>query len=262
MPITPLDVLKKLWEQRDLLQKGWLSLQRTIKSGKTVIAVFGPGGVGKTTFGVYLSPDFDPARIAKQYEESPGIEEQWLKLDSAQKIWIAPGQETSRIEKTWPLLNQKLTRAKRKAIIVFVVSYGYHTPRPDRTITDWNAYIIEKRTEELRFLERVVSYFEQTPTSDLRFLTLVTKEDIWWPEHDTVIAHYEQGEYKKLIDRLFSQKGRDNFHHEFAYLSLRHENLKNASESTIAFPTAAGYEDTLFYSHQERAMSILKELLK
>jgi hypothetical protein len=262
MPITPLDVLKKLWEQRDLLQKGWLSLQRTIKAGKTVIAVFGPGGVGKTTLGVYLSPDFDPAKVAKQYEESKGLEEQWLKLDSAQKIWIAPGQERSRIEKNWPLLNEKLSRAKQKAVIVYVVAYGYHTPAPDHPVTNWAAHLIEKRDDELRLLERLVNYFEQTPTRDLRFLTLVTKEDLWWPERNTVIAHYEQGEYNKLIDRLFVQKGRDNFQHEFAYISLRSENLRNANDSTIAIPTAAGYESAIFYTHQERAMDTLKELFQ
>ncbi|WP_394792831.1 hypothetical protein [Armatimonas sp.] len=259
MPITPIDVLKKLWEQRELLQKGWLSLQRTIKSGKTVIAVFGPGGVGKTTFGVYLAPDFDAAKVAKQYEESPGIEEQWLKLDTTQKIWIAPGQGTLRAGVLWPELFQKLTQAKQKAVIVFVVSYGHHTPSPGRRVDDWNLYLDEKQADELQQLESLVSFFAQSAVSDLRMMTLVTKEDLWWLHREEVQKHYEQGQYQETLQKLAIGR---KFRHEFAYVTLRRENLKSAMDSAIGVPVAEGFDDISMYSHQERMITILKELIK
>lgn len=222
-----------------------------------MVTIFGPGGVGKSTLGIYLAPDFDPKKITK-YSDSPGIEEQWLNIDKSQNVWIAPGQEDSRIETNWPVLYQRLQKAKKRAVIVFVVAYGHSTPLPRRRVIDWPGHLAEQRALELKLLDKLVSYFEQSPATDLHFLTVVTKEDLWWLEREAVQKHYEEGEYKTILDRLY--RGRQ-FRHEFAYLSLRRENLKNAQEETPGVPTAPGYDDVLLYAHQEQALKVLKELI-
>ena len=89
-----------------------------------VIAVFGPGGVGKTTLGTMLSADFDPQAKPETYKESLEPENYWLKSNPARSVLVAPGQER-RIGQCWPAIYTQLSRAKT-AVVVHVVAYGHH----------------------------------------------------------------------------------------------------------------------------------------
>lgn len=128
MPVEPTTTIKTflaLWEQRRLFTGTLLRVQRRLSRGKMVIAIFGAGGVGKTTLGIMLSEDFDPTGKPQPYQESLKTENYWLKSNPINSVIVAPGQE-QRINHYWPDIYAQLSQAKT-AVVIQVVAYGYHS---------------------------------------------------------------------------------------------------------------------------------------
>jgi hypothetical protein len=259
-PDTTAKIGLTLWEKASLLKDAVRGVKRKIRDGKTVIAVFGPGGVGKTTLGTILADDFSPEKLAQDYIDTPGTEKVWLKSNDAQSILIAPGQR-SRIAMHWPTIQTALTRAKQ-SVIINVVAWGYHTPRKSEPITlaEVGDHIRTSRDEELRILTDLVNFFTQA-TGSLTMITLVTKEDLWWSDRDMVKSHYESGDYAEQIARLKAVKGTQNFHHEYAYVSLMSRNMKS-SNGEVLVPITQGYDIELQNSGYQKFVQILEGILK
>lgn len=87
--------------------------------------------------------------------------------------------------------------------IINVVSYGYHeyTYGKDDAILSGKKiskrYLSQNRTREID----TVSEWSNSlgGARDYRLITVVTKADLWWPNHKEVISHYQSGEYYKRL---------------------------------------------------------------
>lgn len=78
-------------------------------------------------------------------------------------------------------------------------------------------------------------------TKPIWMATLVTKQDLWWPQRGAVRSHYEAGAYSQAIRELASAIGERNFQHEFIPVSLTISSLCSQA-GTVLVPTAAGYD--------------------
>jgi GTPase SAR1 family protein len=116
--LAVLENRKKLWP---LLKK----MRFLLTHGRLQIAIFGPGGTGKTTLGQILAGNLGPASSPTTYKESIGIESYSLKGDVVCSLLVAPGQRR-RAEYTWPLLFKSLAQGDSSGVIN-VVSWGYHS---------------------------------------------------------------------------------------------------------------------------------------
>ncbi|HKI20222.1 MAG TPA: hypothetical protein VKA15_20195 [Isosphaeraceae bacterium] len=75
-------------------------------------------------------------------------------------------------------------------------------------------------------------------------LSLVSKQDLWWPQRPDVEGHYREGKYGKIIDHLQSHCGRLRFRHEFAFASLVISNFETGMNERLR-PNTEGYDQRL-----------------
>lgn len=135
--------------------------------------------------------------------------------------------------------------------IVHVVSFGYHS----LTVHDWKdhdlaldaanvASFVDKWTEIARTIEidalMEVRHALENAGGRLRMITLVNKQDIWWPQRRDVERHYSAGEYGRIIQEIGQARGRDRFDHSLLQCSLRLLNFRVPEQVLKA--TAAGYD--------------------
>ncbi len=255
------EILGALWKNFPGIKDKLASVRKRVGSGNSYIAVFGPGGVGKSTLGILLSEGFVPAKFETDYVDTPDTSKVSLKSNSSQHIVIAPGQP-ERINAHWPEIRLSLTKSKNP-VIINVVSWGYHTPRKDREVNAGNLemYVEQARQEEIRIITEIANYFIQTKMEgNIKFLTLVTKQDLWWNQRDEVKAFYEAGEYNAQIEKLRSSKGTSLVPHEYVYASLIPRNMM--SGDTILIPTASGFDIEIMKDSHEKLLTILEGFLK
>jgi hypothetical protein len=240
-------------QKRKLLADALKAIRRQLHGKKVGIGVFGAGGVGKTTLGVFLDEKFDPKVSPKPYKSSPDTETYYLKSNDAQSLFVAPGQE-DRIKYWYGLLDQ-LSRYKR-VIIINIVSYGHHAV--ERKIFDYSKHVSDSQhREQLLWVELLNAL--KTYQMPLSLVTVVTKQDLWWHEKETVKSHYESGEYAKSLGDLLALKGSQNLTHEYLYASLVVQNLRD-TEGNILMPNASGYDGVELYNAKERMAEILERL--
>lgn len=261
-PNTAIKTGLALWEQRNRLQGALRRVHQWLKRGQMTIAVFGAGGVGKTTLGVVLSEDFDPQAKPEPYKESLDTENYSLKSNPIRSVIVAPGQE-QRIARSWPGIYDQLRSAK-VAVVIHVVCYGYHALNPSLTLADSEGaveqYLAQRRERELEIFQDLAANL-RTTTIPLKMLTLVTKQDLWWSEQEQVTQYYEAGEYSAQIAKRRETKGEQHFLHEFAYASQYLQNLKTGDGKIIS-QTTAGYDDPLVFAGQQRVFEIIEGFTK
>ena len=265
MPIDPNIAIKTglaLWDQRHLVTSPLRNLRRWIRRGNMTVLVLGAGGVGKTTLGSLLSDDFDAQAKPSEYKESFEPETYWLKCNDSRSIIVAPGQEF-RVGRYWPELYTQLTKSRR-AVIINVVAFGHHALSAEKTLEAGDGvaaeYIKECLSLEIEMLGDLTTFLEKT-TVPLKILTLVTKQDLWWNQRETVKQHYEMGKYAELLKKVRSAKGEQNFAHEYGYTSLHLQNLKTVDGKIIAL-TTAGYDDSIRMTSLERLIEVVEGFTK
>jgi hypothetical protein len=262
MPIDPLTGAKIVGtgvavaadaQKRKLLTDALKAIRRQIHGKKVGIGVFGAGGVGKTTLGVFLDEKFDPKASPKPYKSSLATETYYLKTNDAQSLFIAPGQK-ERTEHRYQLLDN--LRHYKRVILVNIVAYGYHSV--EEPVSDYAKYVESCRHLEIRLWKELLDFLKlyQMP---LTLVTLVTKEDLWWDGHETVKNHYESGEYGTYLTELQAVKGSQNLTHEYLYVSLVAQNLRNTKGEILA-PTVGGYDDVLRYEAKEHVANVVARL--
>lgn len=98
-----------------------------------------------------------------------------------QSVIVAPGQQ-QRQARYWGEIYRRLATAKKSAVIVHVLAYGYHSFGVGLSLKEsenaFEEYLVRERKRELEILQDAVSYLTQTPLTDLKMLTLVNKEDL------------------------------------------------------------------------------------
>ncbi|MFM9960885.1 MAG: hypothetical protein ACKV2Q_06635 [Planctomycetaceae bacterium] len=242
-----------LFEKRETIATAAKRLWRHIRKGDVRIAVFGPGGVGKSTLGEILSGSLDPSTTPRQYRESIWTEEFRLPGDVPATLLVAPGQERRR-KTTWSDLFRQLSKGKSIGVIN-LVAYGYHAIggeqsfkqnevyQPGMTRLQFlKAFTERQRQSELQVLREIQPHLEAA-YGRIWMLTLVTKQDLWWKNRKTVEEHYTQGEYNRIVDEIAARRGSEQFSHEFVSASLVIQNLMTNIGEELA-PTTAGYDQT------------------
>ena len=90
-------------------------------------------------------------------------------------------------------------------------------------------------------------------------ITLVNKQDLWWDKKEEVKDHYVNGEYNKVIEDIFSSKGKSNFVHEYVSCALVNYNFKIGKD--FSKETVQGYDEPLKQSNLKNFVNILKSLM-
>ena len=128
-----------------------------------------------------------------------------------QSIVVAPSQK--RREDTWDDLLRSLADGKIK-LIIHVVSFGYHSfgefsytqhrlYQNGMTIQEFlEVYTDDCRNRELDVLKRIEPHISIADQKKTIFITLVTKQDLWWNNRLEVREHYSNGEYENLIQNI------------------------------------------------------------
>lgn len=238
-----------LWENRSRVASMTRKIIRWIRKGTLRIAIFGPGGMGKTTLGRFLSGTLDPLKADTEYNESIGVEEFKLKGDIPCMLTVPPGQERRRAH-TWKGLLADLVKGKAHGVIN-VVSYGQQSfSLPWKMHRSYTAGMTlkqfalaqaeEARNEELAVVQSLAQHLMLTPK--LWMITLVAKQDLWWNERQKVRSYYENGPYNDAIQAISAQVGAANFRHEILSASLARCNRVD-SDGTILQKVVAGYDD-------------------
>jgi len=260
-----------LYEKRETIATAAKRLWRRIRKGDVRIAVFGPGGVGKTTLGEILSGSLDPATTPSQYQESIWTEEFRLPGDVPATLLVGPGQERRR-KATWNELFRQLSKGKSIGVIN-LVSYGYHAfggelsfkqhkvYKPGMTPSQFlKAFTEHQRQSELQVLRELQPHLESAK-GRIWMLTLVTKQDLWWKSRKTVEEHYTQGEYNHILNEIAARRGAERFSHEILSASLVIQNLMTDVGEELA-PTVAGYDQVKRAANLLRVIETIDTLVR
>ncbi|WP_395141476.1 hypothetical protein [Armatimonas sp.] len=243
-------------ERRKWLVDQVKKLRRRLRQGTVGIAIFGAGGVGKTTLGTMLDESFDPLAAPRTYKSSVDTETYYFKSNDSQSLLVAPGQERRRAT-SWAPIFSDLYRSK-KVVLINIVAYGYHAS--EETITDFEIYQQQSRVIEQELFQELAQSLKLL-TAPIHLITLVVKQDLWWNNQEKVKAHYEQGEYADILTSLQNHVGQGRCPHEFIYASLVLQNLKDGT-GKICVPTTSGYDDTLQHESYRRLLDILERWTK
>ena len=78
----------------------------------------------------------------------------------------------------------------------------------------------------------------------LWFLTLVAKQDLWWPKLSEVEKYYQDGEYGNEVRQLLLQQDLRRFRHEYVFASLVIRNFVTGRGEKLK-PNVEGYDHPL-----------------
>ena len=242
-------ILGLLSELRDWFRGG----RKEQAQGQPGILVLGAGGAGKSTLGRILSGEYNFLLDSPgEYQESMSVEEYELQGDPKTEIWVPPGQ-LHRRDATWTDLLADLAAGKFRGIIL-TNAYGYHalgqvSYKDTRLYEETGkagflpAYLDDRRSEELAVLRKLIESARPTQRK-LWMLSLVSKQDLWWPKRSEVERHYRDGEYGTAIGELQAHLGKVRFRHEFAFASLVISNFVTGQNETLKRNTE-GYDQNL-----------------
>lgn len=236
--------------------------------GTLRIAVFGPGGVGKSTLGHFISRGGESIR-PEEYKESRGSESYPISSEVVGKLLVPPGQER-RIEDYWPELYRQLVQGKSRGIIN-VVSWGYHSSelamnemkeyQPGMKEDEFlEAYTQSRRQREIEIIRELTPRVKDA-RHKIWMITLATKQDIWWKQREDVKRHYMEGEYAGCINDILKKRGERYFYHEYMSASLVLSNFVSGTRELLA-PTAEGYDQNIQWANQSRLLESIRAFAK
>ncbi len=232
------------------------------------LLIIGPGGAGKSTLARILSKGYDPLfDLPGEYAESIDVETYRLGGKHKAEITVPPGQHARR-PSTWANLHSDLAAGKFQGII-FLVAYGYDSfmisykqhrfYKSDKDEFLKN-YCSKQRAEELDILRQLAPHVAAS-NRKIWFLTLVTKEDLWWNESSQMYTHYREGEYADIVESIRNEKGNSLFRSELASASLVISNFVTGRNEQLK-PNTAGYDQNLQVKSLRRLLLTIDALLK
>jgi 50S ribosome-binding GTPase len=179
-------------------KQGWLDRLWDLFRIKHPVIVLGSTGTGKSNF-IESLRSLVPKAIDSLNRTSEAQIKRVRLAGSIFDFVDTPGQgahKSRRMSAVQQILNEE------QFGVINVVSYGYHEYRTGRAeaLTDDG----QVRPEWLRHHQEIeiVAAAEWAPLMTARpaySITLVTKADLWWPQRDEVLAHYESGRYFATI---------------------------------------------------------------
>lgn len=233
------------------------------------VLIVGPGGVGKSTLGWFLSGCQGTVDIG-QYAESISKEVFSSTTERKTEFVVLPGQK-KRIEATFGQIVEDLKSGEFRGVIL-VLAYGHHAlgeiSYRNHRLYDKDApfesfvqrYLEACRNEEEMLFEQVCDAIQKC-TTPIWLMIVVTKQDLWWNDHDVVHKHYSAGPYRDIRKKCIGSKEDHAFHFETAFLSLLHRNLMTGRNETLK-QTVAGYDQPQQDASFKRFFQVLEGLMK
>ncbi|MDQ2730926.1 MAG: hypothetical protein M3Y56_04650 [Armatimonadota bacterium] len=261
---TIVEASASLFDHRRQIAAYLKRLRYRLNKGHLHIHVFGAGGTGKSTLGRIIHG----RKTIPEYVTSTGIESYGLGGDVSATVKVAPGQERH-VPLDWPVLYQQLNRAK-SAGVINVVSWGYHaiglrSYRDTKYFAEgmeeaafFEQYAEDRRKVEIDFMRELVPRLKDAP-GKLWMVTVVTKQDLWWPNRTEVLPFYENGEYNEFIEEIRRNRGESSFPHFYVPASLLIGNFRTEAGELLA-PNSSGYDQQLQMASVQKLMNKLDGL--
>lgn len=242
------DIFQNRRKLVELSRKIW----QFITEGKLNLLVFGPSGVGKSTFGRVLAGEFN-VDAHSRYVDS--IDKETYKLPGGVlcDILIPPGQRERR-EYHWPDLYEMI-RDGASTGVVNVGAYGYHSMMEDAfeqvdvyqegmSRADFlEVYLETRRENELDILKQLKPRLIDAP-GKLWMLTVVSKQDLWWADRQEVQDWYVDGPYGTVVREIEEERGPKYFQHEVASACFIIQVFVDGRGAVLA-TTTQGYDEPL-----------------
>lgn len=250
------------YEHRTEISQLWNRFAYVVRHRRLAILILGPGGVGKSRLARFLcapAAKFPP----QKYDESFHVERQSLPGNAVADLVTAPGQKRH-AQKLEDLFDEVKKRGRTFGIIN-VVAYGYQSTaldmkeigKPGESIhATTQRYLDECRAREEEIVVQLVEHLRRH-TKPFWMITLVTKQDLWWPQRKVVEDHYKRGPYAAAIEQLRAAHQAAGFTHEYFSMATQSQNFVDGS-GHILEPTAQGYDDIVKYAHQNKFLEILR----
>jgi hypothetical protein len=175
------------------------------------------------------------------------------------------------MDATWKGILDELKKGSFRGVIL-ILAYGYHALGDisyvnhrlydgQRGVSEFvMAYLADRRKEEERVLKLLCEEIRQC-NRPMWMMTLVTKQDLWWDERDTVKEYYESGRYLRFISNCVGSKTTDQFRHESVYVSLVLRNLTTGRNELLS-RTVAGYDQPLQAQSIEKLLQVFEGLME
>lgn len=261
-------VAVSIYDQRKSIAKTLRRLARLVTKGNVHVAVFGPGGCGKTTLGALLSGALDTDLGGKPYAETSKNEVFKAVGDIPTKVTVTPGQSDRR-PRNWDKIFAQIAKGQTTRI-VNLIAWGFHATEleksrifPGQTFADdvafKQAYLAENRQREIDALRQILPHLKSAP-KPVHLLTFVNKQDLWWDKRRDAEKFVTSGEYNDLIEEIRSYKGQAGFQHDIVSAALIQQNLLTLDRFEIA-QTVAGYDDVLRVANLSRAVLALEQMV-
>lgn len=110
------------------------------------------------------------------------------------------------------------------------------------------AYHAACQEVELAVLNRVANALRIAPAK-VWLLSVVAKEDLWWPHRTLATAFYATGPYADVVAGLAAARGASRFRHELVRTSLLINNFSDGEGEPLE-KNAAGYD------HRQQVQSV------
>jgi hypothetical protein len=245
--VNTLNTATKVYDIGKKFQPLLGKLVRRIHDQKLNIVICGAGGTGKSTLGRLLSGEFGRQDILQPYQISFRAEKLELDSEISASVLVLPGQSEFWGEELKKIANNRVD------LLINVVSYGYHSIgqfdyrnllgyRQGMTPKEMMISHMEgKRLIEIELLHQVKPHLSIANKKKVLMITLVTKQDLWWPSRYEAEKYYRNGVYNDVIQEIRNQLGQINFYHEYFSASLLTENFRDGSGELMA-PVSESYD--------------------